>query len=115
MAVVVLGLLAALVWVLRPSRPHFAPAALEPPPADCPKLQREFIPTNVTGIPDPALRDLTPKQRNRALYRLNTERCTCGCNLSIIACRLSHPHCEISKKLLEKIVAEVKAEDARSK
>ncbi len=107
--VVTLGLLAALVWALRPPAARFTPAPLGPPPADCPKIAREFVPTNITGLPGPLLAGLTPQQKMRALYRLNMEPCPCGCNSSIAYCLITYPRCEISRKLAEKIVAEIKS------
>jgi hypothetical protein len=108
--VVTLALLAALAWLLAPPRVRFSPAPLEPPPADCPKLAREFVPSNVTAIADLPLTGLSAEQKNRALYRLNMEPCPCGCGLSVAACRVEHPACETSKGLAQKIVAEVQAE-----
>ena len=112
MVVVTLGLLAALVWALRPPAVHFTPAPLGPPPADCPKIARDFVPTNITGLPGPLLDGLTPQQKMRALYRLNMEPCPCGCNSSIAYCLITYPRCEVSRKLAEKIVAEVKSAKA---
>ena len=109
MVVLTLGLLAALVWALRPPRLHFMPAPLDPVPAECPKLAREFVPTNITELPDPLLSGLPPEQRMQALYRLNMEPCTCGCNSSVAHCLITSPHCPTSRKLAEKIVTEVKS------
>jgi hypothetical protein len=113
MVVVTLVLLAALVWALHPHQPSFTPAPLQPAPAECPKTQREFIPTNYTELPGVLPEGLSPKQKNRALYRLNMEPCTCGCGLSVAACRVNHPRCEISRRLAEKIIAEVQMEGER--
>jgi len=101
--------LAALAWALAPDRPDFKPAPLETPPENCPKIQREFLPSNATEILEPSLAGLTPAQKNRVLYRLNMEPCTCGCSLSVAACRVSNPNCKISEALAEKIIAEVRA------
>ena len=108
--VVTLGLLAALTWALAPTRVHFTPAPLDPPPVDCPKVGREFVPSNVTEILDLPLTDLSAAQKNRALFWMNMEPCTCGCGLSVAACRVEHPGCETSKGLAQKIIAEVQAE-----
>lgn len=107
---VTLALLAALAWALKPDRADFKPATLEPPPEDCPKVQREFLPSNVTEILEPSLAGLTPARKNRALYRLNMEPCTCGCSLSVAACRVHNLDCKISKELAEIIITEVRAE-----
>ena len=106
-AVLTLGLLATLVWALKPARVHFTPAPLGPPPAECPKLTRAFVPTNITGLPGSLLVGLSPEQKMRALYRLNMEPCTCGCNSSVAYCLITYPNCETSRKLAEKIVAEI--------
>ena len=109
MVVVTLGLLAALVWALQPPRVHFTPAPLGPPAGDCPKIARAFVPTNITGLPGSLLDGLIPRQKMRALYRLNMEPCPCGCNSSVAYCLITYPHCEISRKLAEEIVAEIKS------
>jgi len=106
--VVAMALLAALVWGLTPRRVNLKPAPLDPLPQGCPKVVREFVPSNVTEIPALPLADLTPAQRQRALYRMNFEPCNCGCNASIAYCRVNNPQCEISRKAAEKIIAEVR-------
>jgi hypothetical protein len=112
---VTLVLLAALVWALRPPRVELKPAPLEPEPAGCRKVAREFVPSNVTQIPDPSLDGLPPAQRLRALYRMNMEPCRCGCNASIAECRVHHPDCDVSRRLAAQIIAEVQAETAKKK
>ena len=107
---VTLALLAALAWALKPDRPNLKPAPLDPPVEGCLKVQREFLPSNVTEILDPPLGELTPAEKNRALYRMNMEPCTCGCSLSVAACRVNNPDCGTSKALAEKIIAEVRAD-----
>jgi hypothetical protein len=111
--VVTIALLAALVWALTPPSVPFTPAPLEPVPADCPKIAREFVPSNLTEVPDALLARLAPEKRMRALYRLNMEPCPCGCNSSVASCRVNYPKCETSRKLAEKIIAEVQAEIGR--
>jgi len=107
--VVAITLLAALVWGLTPRRVDLKPAPLDPLPQGCPKVAREFVPSNVTGIPALPLTDLTPAQRQRALYRMNFEPCNCGCNSSIAYCRVNYPQCETSRKAAEKIITDVRA------
>ena len=115
LAAVTIALLAALVWALWPERPAFKPAPLKPLPAECPRLQREFVPSNITGFPNALLNGLTPREKNRALYRLNMEPCPCGCASSVAACRLNNPECPTSKELAERIIAEGRAEMGRAK
>jgi thiol-disulfide isomerase/thioredoxin len=64
----------------------------------------------VTDIPGVDLASLTPAQRAEAIKRLNSEKCTCGCGLSIARCRKEDPSCGVSLPLAKKIVAEIRAE-----
>jgi len=104
--VVTLALLAGLVWAMAPARTKLAPAPLRPVPSDCPKDLPDFVPSDATEIPGLDLNSLSKEQQNHVLFRLNMEPCPCGCNLSIAACRISHPTCPLSKSLVEKILAE---------
>ncbi len=61
----------------------------------------------ITDIPGVDLASLTPAQRATAIKRLNTERCTCGCNLTVARCRKEDPSCGVSLPLAKRIVAEV--------
>jgi len=106
--VVTMALLAALVWAFRPRVFDFAPAPLQSVPKGCPRGSQEFVPSNLTALPDLALDELPPKVKNRVLLRLNMEPCTCGCARSIAACLASDPPCEIAKELAKKILAEEK-------
>jgi thiol-disulfide isomerase/thioredoxin len=60
-------------------------------------------------IPGVDLSKMTPEQRTAALKALNAEDCTCGCGLTLAACRINDPSCEISlpiaKKLAEKVAS----------
>jgi hypothetical protein len=111
--VVTLALLAAFVWTLQPPQPDLHPAPLEPVAQECPRLPRAFLASNATELPGNLLEGLTTEQKFRALYRLNTEPCPCGCSLSVAACRIENPGCEVSKSLAEQIVAEVRQEAPR--
>ena len=108
--VVTIALLAALVWAFRPLASDFAPAPLQPVPKGCARGSQEFVPSNLTALPDLALDKLSPKIRNRLLLRLNMEPCNCGCARSIAACLASDPPCEIAKELAKKILAEEEKE-----
>lgn len=107
---VTLALLTALVWALNPTQPGFTPAPLRPQPPGCPKISREFMPTNITDLPDLPLQALSREQKNWALLRMNLEPCPCGCGLSLAACRVNNSTCEISSKLAKQIVVDVKGE-----
>ncbi len=101
-----LVLLAGLVWAMAPGRAKFVPAPLRPEPPGCPMTAPDFVPSDATEIPGVDLSSLSAAQRNHLLFRLNMEPCPCGCNTSIAACRIGHPHCPLAKDLVEKIVAE---------
>jgi len=58
-----------------------------------------------TEIPGVDLTKLTPPQREAALKRLNAEKCTCGCGLTLAQCRINDPDCEVSLPLANAIAA----------
>jgi thiol-disulfide isomerase/thioredoxin len=62
-----------------------------------------------TELPDVDLKGLTPAQRTAVLKRLNSETCTCGCQLTIAQCRINDTACPVSQKLAAQIVQEVKS------
>jgi cytochrome c biogenesis protein CcmG/thiol:disulfide interchange protein DsbE len=62
----------------------------------------------VTDVPDLPLSTLTPKQREEALRRLNSEKCTCGCGLIVGRCRVDDPTCTVSPPIARRIFDEVK-------
>ena len=105
-AVLMVGLLAAFVWVIRPPHSDFKPAPLDQLPEECPKVGRAFVPSNVTEILDPPLTALTPEEPSDAVYRMNFKVCPCGCNQSIAECRATHPQCKVCRSLAENVIAE---------
>jgi thiol-disulfide isomerase/thioredoxin len=60
-------------------------------------------------IPGIDLSVLTPEQKTRALQTLNTERCTCGCALTVAQCRVDDPNCTVSLPLAKDIVKKIAA------
>ena len=102
--VVTLALLVALVWALNARQPKLTPAPLGPPLEACARLPREFTPTDATDLGEPPFTVLPREQKYRALRRMNTEECPCGCKLSIASCRLNDPSCKTSAGLTKKIV-----------
>ena len=58
-----------------------------------------------TKIPGIDLDKLSPAARAACLQQLNTETCTCGCTLTLAACRINDPTCSISLPLAQKIAA----------
>lgn len=59
-----------------------------------------------TEIPGVSLKTLTADQREKALTRMNTERCSCGCGLTVAQCRINDPSCDVSLPQAQKIAAE---------
>ena len=55
-------------------------------------------------IPGVDLASLTPERRTAALQKLNTEPCTCGCELTVARCRVDDPNCAISLPKAREIV-----------
>ncbi|MGD0964165.1 MAG: TlpA disulfide reductase family protein [Candidatus Acidiferrales bacterium] len=62
-----------------------------------------------TELPDVDMKGLTAEQKTAVLKRLNSESCTCGCNLTIAQCRINDSSCAISTKLAADIVNQVRA------
>ena len=62
-----------------------------------------------TRIPGVDLDKLSPAARAECLKRLNEETCTCGCGLTLAACRINDPGCNISLPIAQKIAAEAAA------
>ena len=58
-------------------------------------------------IPGVDLTRLSTSQRTAALKALNEEHCTCGCELTLAACRINDPSCGVSLPLAKKVVARV--------
>ena len=106
LVIVTLILLAGLVWALNPSQPKLTPAPLLPPSPGCPKMGREFIPTNITAMPDPPTEALRQQVKNRVLFELNMQPCWCGCAQSVAACRINDAACETSRKQAKETISE---------
>jgi thiol-disulfide isomerase/thioredoxin len=60
-------------------------------------------------IPGVDLKALPPAKRTAALQRLNQDSCTCGCGLTLAACRINDPTCGVSLPLARQIVAQIAA------
>jgi thiol-disulfide isomerase/thioredoxin len=58
-----------------------------------------------TKIPGVDLDKLSPAAKTAALTQMNADHCTCGCNLTLAACRINDPTCSISLPLAQKIAA----------
>jgi thiol-disulfide isomerase/thioredoxin len=62
---------------------------------------------NATELPGVSFKGLTAEQKKRALRRMNSENCTCGCDLTISQCRVNDTECPVSGKLAAEIVKQV--------
>jgi thiol-disulfide isomerase/thioredoxin len=60
-----------------------------------------------TTIPGVDLTKLTPNRRAEALQRLNSEACTCGCDLTVAKCRIDDPTCGVSLPRARQIVQSI--------
>lgn len=60
-----------------------------------------------TELPGVSFARLTADQKKRALRRMNSENCTCGCDLTISQCRVNDSECPVSGQLAAKIVRQV--------
>lgn len=58
-------------------------------------------------IPGIDLASLTPETRAKVLQALNTEHCTCGCELTLAQCRVDDADCTVSLPLAQQIVAKI--------
>jgi len=59
------------------------------------------------SIPGVDLSKLTPARRAEALEKLNSQPCTCGCDLTVAKCRVDDPSCGVSLPLARQIVAQI--------
>ena len=62
---------------------------------------------NATELPGVSFKGLTPDQKKKALRRMNSEGCTCGCNLTLSECRVNDTGCPVSGKLAAQVIKEV--------
>ena len=59
---------------------------------------------NATELPGVSFKGLNADQKKRALRRMNSEGCTCGCNLTVSQCRVNDTGCPVSVDLAAQIV-----------
>jgi thiol-disulfide isomerase/thioredoxin len=58
-------------------------------------------------IPGVDLAALPIAKRTEALQKLNSESCTCGCDLTLARCRVDDPSCSVSLPLAQQIVKHI--------
>jgi thiol-disulfide isomerase/thioredoxin len=59
------------------------------------------------AIPGVDLASLPIAKRTEALQKLNSEMCTCGCDLTLARCRVDDPSCGVSLPLAQQIVKQI--------
>jgi thiol-disulfide isomerase/thioredoxin len=62
-------------------------------------------PAQITEIPGVDINSVRPDQKVALLQALNSEKCTCGCDLSVAKCRMDDPTCSVSLPVAQEIVA----------
>ena len=62
-----------------------------------------------TELPGVDFKGLTADETRAALKRMNSQKCTCGCQLTIAQCRINDSSCSTSKELAAKIVHEIRS------
>jgi cytochrome c biogenesis protein CcmG/thiol:disulfide interchange protein DsbE len=58
-------------------------------------------------IPGVDLASLPVAKRTEALQKLNSQPCTCGCDLTLARCRVDDPSCSVSLPLAQQIVKHI--------
>jgi thiol-disulfide isomerase/thioredoxin len=58
-------------------------------------------------IPGVDLAALGPQKRAEALQKLNSQSCTCGCDLTVAKCRVDDPNCGVSLPVARQIVQQI--------
>jgi hypothetical protein len=114
-ALAALTLLAAFAFWMNAPQPHSVPAPLDALGVACAKTSRVFTPTNATVIPGLRGQGLSQKEKDSVVYRANMEACSCGCQLSLAACRINFPSCVTSSQQLKKLFVEAAAKTASAK
>ena len=84
LVVLSLLLMAGLVWIMAPTRArNFQPAPLRPPPAGCPKTAADFVPSDVTDIPNDGF---------RVAFAGPAESCALSLEHGTLPVRVQHQH-----------------------
>ncbi|HEV8347070.1 MAG TPA: TlpA disulfide reductase family protein [Vicinamibacterales bacterium] len=68
------------------------------------KLENGAQAINIPGVD---LAKLSVERRTEALQKLNSQPCTCGCDLTVARCRVDDPNCSVSLPLARRIVQEI--------
>jgi thiol-disulfide isomerase/thioredoxin len=60
-----------------------------------------------TELPDVDFSGLTTDQKKIALRRMNSDKCDCGCRLTLAQCRINDTLCAVSRKLAATVVKQL--------
>jgi thiol-disulfide isomerase/thioredoxin len=60
--------------------------------------------SQITNVPGIDLERVPASRRVELIQTLNSEKCTCGCDLSVAKCRIDDPTCDVSLPVAQKIV-----------
>ena len=59
------------------------------------------------NIPGVDLSKLSAERRTEVLQKLNSQPCTCGCDLTIARCRVDDPNCSVSLPIAKQVVRQI--------
>jgi thiol-disulfide isomerase/thioredoxin len=71
---------------------------------DDPDRLSEQAAAHITDVPGIDLTRVPAGRRGELIAALNTERCDCGCGMSVAKCRVDDPTCDVSLPLAQTIV-----------
>src|SRR5277367_3377858 len=60
-----------------------------------------------TELPDVDFTGLSAEQKKIALKRMNSDKCDCGCELTLAQCRINDTSCAISRRLAANVVTQI--------
>ena len=63
------------------------------------------------NIPGVDLSQLSTERRTAVLQKLNSQPCTCGCDLTIARCRVDDPNCGVSLPIAKQVVQQIAKQD----
>jgi thiol-disulfide isomerase/thioredoxin len=61
--------------------------------------------SQITTVPGVDMTQVSEERRASLIQALNTEKCTCGCDLSVAKCRVDDPTCTVSLPIAQTILS----------
>src|SRR5262245_33516650 len=90
--------------------PATAAGAVKGIPAPTNSASIEAVANYYTDLPGLDMSDLSARQKQHLLHRVNSELCTCGCKHETLAfCFVNDPKCPKVKGLVNTVLDEIKA------